>query len=310
MNHVNFITVAVCTYNRSVILKRCIETLQDQDIDDNQYELIIINNNSSDDTVSIVNSLIPKYKNLKLFTEKRQGLSYARNLAIEVSNGDYILFLDDETLAPNLLLSKIIKSINTVHPQPIAVGFKILPHYDVKPPFWFDDYFETREKGNTSRFLTSDEEKQGFCGSCMAIKKTTLKSLSGFNTSLGMNGNKLGAGEETDLFKRISDNMSERSGNLYWYDANNFAYNIVKSNELTLKYRLMRSFYFGQSTRKNFSHKRTFLKYLVGIILLILEGIKIIIKFPFLKNNKKLSTNSVIAMQTIFWFIGYYLTLY
>src|SRR3954463_7414909 len=85
------ITIAICTWNRSASLSRTLTSLRDMQIPAGiEWEVVVINNNSTDDTAEILTSftaILP----LRIFFERRQGLSYARNCAVEAARGDYIL---------------------------------------------------------------------------------------------------------------------------------------------------------------------------------------------------------------------------
>ena len=74
------ISVVIPTYNRSEMLKRAISSVLNQTI--RVREIIVVDNNSSDDTPEIISDLYPQ---IKYFVEKKQGVSHARNLGIKKS---------------------------------------------------------------------------------------------------------------------------------------------------------------------------------------------------------------------------------
>ena len=95
-----YITIVICTYNRSDTIIECLQSLVQCDSSDCDLEILIIDNNSSDGTVQKIQSFILKnsHFNIKLYKEIKQGLSYARNVGIQNAKGDFIFFLDDDAI--------------------------------------------------------------------------------------------------------------------------------------------------------------------------------------------------------------------
>ena len=104
----NFLSIIIVTLNRKDEIVKCVETILIQDF--KNYEIIIIDNNSSDDTSKIIKE---KFPNVRLYkTYKNMGTSYTRNAAINFSNGENILFLDSDTyLKDNKTLSDLVKKL-------------------------------------------------------------------------------------------------------------------------------------------------------------------------------------------------------
>ena len=103
------LTIIVPVYNIENYLKKCIDSLFVQDIDTNTYEVIAVNDGSTDNSLTILESLKKQYgKSIKIITQKNQGLSGARNTAIDKASGDYILFVDsDDYILKNTLKNLI-----------------------------------------------------------------------------------------------------------------------------------------------------------------------------------------------------------
>src|SRR6476469_8738688 len=98
------ISLCICTYNRSKSLQRTLESLVEQnDLDSVALEILIIDNNCTDDTSDVVESFQKKLP-IRRITESCQGLSHARNRAAKEFRGDVLLFTDDDMrLTPNWL---------------------------------------------------------------------------------------------------------------------------------------------------------------------------------------------------------------
>ena len=69
------ISVIVCTYNRSYILADCLESLQKQTVDKSLYEVLVVNNNSTDKTQEIAENYVINHANFRVVFESQQGLS-------------------------------------------------------------------------------------------------------------------------------------------------------------------------------------------------------------------------------------------
>lgn len=100
----SLISIIIPTYNRSNILKYCLESVSNQDY--NNYEVLIIDDNSSEDLSLITNLYDERFRLIKNYRSK--GAQGARNCGIEKSNGEFIVFLDsDDTLSLNSISKRI-----------------------------------------------------------------------------------------------------------------------------------------------------------------------------------------------------------
>lgn len=90
------LSVVVPVYNVEKYLARCLESIVDQNLDSNLYEIIIVNDGSPDKSLEIANSFQEKYSNIKIISQENQGLSGARNAGIKHADGKYIYFIDSD----------------------------------------------------------------------------------------------------------------------------------------------------------------------------------------------------------------------
>lgn len=98
------LSVIVPTYNVEKYIRRCLESLYFQDIDHSLYEIIIVNDGSTDQSLNIVEELTAKWKNIKIISQDNAGLSEARNSGLQSAQGEYIWFVDsDDWIEPNSL---------------------------------------------------------------------------------------------------------------------------------------------------------------------------------------------------------------
>lgn len=93
-------SVIICTYNRAHLLKRLLHSLVGQTIGPDQFEVVVVDDGSGDDTVKVCDMMRFELPNLKYVpTVRNTGLSSARNTGIAASAGDYLLFTDDDCIA-------------------------------------------------------------------------------------------------------------------------------------------------------------------------------------------------------------------
>ncbi len=104
------ISVIIPTCNRKEILGRTLNALNKQHYPQDEYEVIIVDDGSTDGTLTHVLQLAPKlHTKIILLQQKQQGPAAARNLAIKEANGEILLFLNDDTVAAPDLLQQHMK---------------------------------------------------------------------------------------------------------------------------------------------------------------------------------------------------------
>jgi len=105
------LSIIVPMYNVELYIGRCLDSLLKQDIEN--YEIIVINDGSTDQSVNIVREYQKKSNKIKILEQNNQGQSVARNKGLEEANGKYVFFVDsDDYVVENSLhniLNKIIK---------------------------------------------------------------------------------------------------------------------------------------------------------------------------------------------------------
>lgn len=92
-------SIIIPVYNTGKYLKKCLESVVNQKkIDDKKwtYEVIVINDGSSDNSMDIINDYKLKYSNIKLIDRKNSGVSVSRNIGVKNAKGDYLIFVDSD----------------------------------------------------------------------------------------------------------------------------------------------------------------------------------------------------------------------
>ncbi|QFT08551.1 glycosyltransferase [Vibrio sp. THAF190c] len=127
------ISVIIAVYNQQTHLERCVKSVCEQTTSQDNVEILIIDDCSTDKTPKIISDLCNDYDNVYGFkTDKNGGPGAARNLGLENARGKWILFLDsDDSLAENAI-DKLLKRIDIVESNLIESQKTDLIAYDFK----------------------------------------------------------------------------------------------------------------------------------------------------------------------------------
>ena len=166
------LSVIICTYNRAQLLHTVLHSLKNQSADRSLFEVLVVDNNSNDTTRETVEA----FPEFTYAFEPVQGLSQARNTGWERSQGDYVAYLDDDAKADIHWIEGIIDIIAKTDPVPVVIGGPILAWYEIQPPRWFLDEFETRDTDRSTGFC---KEKTAFSGSNMIFRRDLLGRFGG-----------------------------------------------------------------------------------------------------------------------------------
>jgi glycosyltransferase involved in cell wall biosynthesis len=197
------ISAVVCTYNRASYLSKALKSLACQTLDPVLYEVIVVDNASTDNTREVFNEYIDK-PNWRYLFQSVPGLSRARNTAWKNAKGDYIFFMDDDAIAAPDCLEEYIEAFDTFKLQTGCIGGKVELIWEAPRPNWLHNGF----LGILSEYHYSDSplilsEEQWLSACNLAIPKCVLQSIGGMREDLGRKGDTLLAGEETYFRKKI-----------------------------------------------------------------------------------------------------------
>ena len=98
------LSIIVPVYNVEAFLKKCVDSLLAQDLPKEDYEVILVDDGSTDGSGALCDTLAAEHGNIRVIHQRNRGLSGARNAGTPAASGDYILFVDsDDYLCPNVL---------------------------------------------------------------------------------------------------------------------------------------------------------------------------------------------------------------
>ena len=239
------LSIVIATYNRATLLLDALKSVIRQSAPAQEWECVVVNNNSSDNTSECFAEFAgehPEY-NLRIVDEPNQGLSYARNRGIRESVGEYIAIIDDDEHIAEDFVAAYIRLFDSV-PEAVAAGGPIVARYPTGRPRWMSCYTE-RPIANTMYF---GEEVREFPkgrvpgGGNMALRRSAIRRYGVFDTSLGYSGESLIGGEECDLFERLQIADAK-----YYYVPTAVMYHIIPREKLTKEYFARLSYNVGVS---------------------------------------------------------------
>ncbi len=135
------ISIILCTYNRAKYLNDCIDSVLNLNFQD--WELLVVDDGSQDNTFEIVNCYLNNYRNIRYFKHQNRKLGFSKNVGIQASLGKYITFIDsDDTYKVNHLESRHTYMQSNTDVDLISGGLFS------EEEIWFVDYFHPDKKIN------------------------------------------------------------------------------------------------------------------------------------------------------------------
>jgi glycosyltransferase involved in cell wall biosynthesis len=201
------LSLCVCTFNRGDSLALTLESLTRQTYAQaHYYELLIIDNNSTDNTCQVIERFAGRLP-LKRIVEYKQGLSHGRNRAIEEFSGDVLLYTDDDVTLEADWLTAYATALKR-YPEADIFGGRSIAAFPGKRPKWLVDcnlallsgVLVNFDHGEDVRPFSTNES--GPVGASFAIRRRLIEELGGFRIDLGRVGLVPGRGEETEFFDR------------------------------------------------------------------------------------------------------------
>ena len=108
-----FLSVIVPVYNTEKYLKECLDSLLDQDISSDDYEIICVDDGSTDSSLSILEQYQNEYSNVIGVSQKNGGVSAARNHGMSIAKGEFYWFVDSDDIVQPQILGKLKSLISS-----------------------------------------------------------------------------------------------------------------------------------------------------------------------------------------------------
>jgi glycosyltransferase involved in cell wall biosynthesis len=128
------VSVVIPTKNRSMLLAQTIEHIERQTFPRADYEVVVVDNDSADDTRSVLEQKIKAYPNIRLGFQEKPGAAATRNAGLRIAKGELVLFIDDDVQAEPSLIEAHLK-YQERHAGASVIGAVSIPWGDTTDPF-------------------------------------------------------------------------------------------------------------------------------------------------------------------------------
>lgn len=184
------IAAVICTYNRYDVLGHAIESLRQQTLPKDDYEIIVVDNLPGTKDFERNSKKFDSKDNIRYVAEPIAGLSSARNRGLAECHSDIIAFMDDDAIAEDTWLAEILAAFQIFGDAAGIVGGRVRPIWEVPRPSWLEDSMLGHLSvvdwgGDKARIAQPDE---WFAGTNISYRSTLLRQHGGFTLGLGRNG--------------------------------------------------------------------------------------------------------------------------
>jgi glycosyltransferase involved in cell wall biosynthesis len=195
------ITVAIPTYNRAALLRQTLAGVVRQQFPHDRFEVLVIDNNSRDDTRQVVDAFAGARPAPRHLLEKRQGLDHARNRALAEARGDIVVFADDDILVEPDWLAQLCAPFARDGSHRIgAVGGEVIPVFPDGVPPWIAEWHAPLAFRPDAGALPAHQSPMG---ANMAFPLWIFEKLGPFQTGLDRSGKSLFGGGDTEMIRRV-----------------------------------------------------------------------------------------------------------
>ncbi|HEX3681953.1 MAG TPA: glycosyltransferase [Bryobacteraceae bacterium] len=193
------ISVVLSTYNRCDTLAKALGKLSQQEAPGIQYEIIVVDNNSTDRTPEIAEGFTAADARFRYLFEARQGLSYGRNAGIRAARADAIVFTDDDVEVATDWIRRIHQALLR-YPEAEYIGGRVLPLLEEPKPAWAHfkmSPFALQDLGDEPVRI-GDPDRRCLIGACLAVRRRALAKAGLFSIETQRVQDGVGSTEDAD----------------------------------------------------------------------------------------------------------------
>lgn len=190
------LSVIVCCYRGEETIEECLESLCTQSYNNQWYEVIIVDDDSIDDSTARINSFLKnkpnKFPLIKYFKKENKGLSVARNFGVEKASGSLVSFIDEDAKADKNFVSSVVETFNSnLKINCLGGKVELWNQYDYFAKIYHYGYFNAMM--NDSAII----------GTNMSFRKSFINDIGGFIAEFDKRG------DETALFLKAGNKLSK-----------------------------------------------------------------------------------------------------
>jgi glycosyltransferase involved in cell wall biosynthesis len=239
------ISVVVPTRNRADRLDACLAALARQTVASDEFEILVVDNGSTDDTVTRIARWAERRPGLRRVEEPEPGVSRARNAGIAAAEGELLAFVDDDAVAEPGWLATLLRAYDRWPRVGAACGRARL-RLERRPPAWYgtfsEPWYSAMDFGPEPRLLLDPEEVPWSVN--LSVRAAVAREVGGFSEQLGRVGSNLHSGEEYPFVSAI-----RASGAHIAYEPDAIVWHAVPPERLRLRWLVRRAWTEGRTMR-------------------------------------------------------------
>jgi glycosyltransferase involved in cell wall biosynthesis len=241
-------SIVIPTRNRADLLARCLASLTEQTLDPERFEVIVVDNGSTDRTVETAAGFSNRL-NLRCISAPDPGLHVGRHAGMRAARSDVLMYADDDIEAAPTWVESVVRTFSA---GADLVGGNNHPRFESEPPDWLRQWWEQPVyRGRALGYLSVLDfgtgslpiDWQYVWGCNFSIRRRVLEAIGGFHPD-GMPQELLhlrGDGES-----HVAQAVHHRGGKI-WFDSGASVHHLVSSERMTLQYFQRRAFSQGVS---------------------------------------------------------------
>ena len=179
------VSVVIPTWNRADLLAQTLDKIETQTVPRDFYEIVVVDNESSDHTQAVLEQKSRTYPNLRAFSQSKRGAAATRNTGIRAAKGEIVLFIDDDILAEPGLIEAHWR-YHQAHRSSSIVGGVVTPWDNCKEPFL--RYLRDRGIFNPYSIACGPMDFSYYHTGNVSTARSVLNEVGGFNEQFAIYG--------------------------------------------------------------------------------------------------------------------------
>jgi glycosyltransferase involved in cell wall biosynthesis len=231
------LSIVVFTYNSSDIIEKsmkCIERSISDALSQYEmfnYEVLIVDNNSIDKTLCVVEEFILDRENWKLTNNSVQGLLYSRKKSIELCSGDYLVFVDDDNMITSTYITKALDILNAYSVD--ILGGRSYEILEGDYPYWWEKYkgyYACGRRYSKDGFLNNPLNKMWGAG-LIVLRSKLLEIFQSEFLCIGRQGLIQTSGDDSELNYKL-----RLTGSKFYYSNQLVLGHYMRSRRLNIEF--------------------------------------------------------------------------